>query len=53
LADHTWLVPEHATEFARFTPISEAFDLYTVGVKTSQTYLKFSDHPNRAIRSVG
>jgi predicted helicase len=35
-SEHTWLVPEHASEYRKFPPITELFDLHTSGLKTNR-----------------
>jgi len=35
-ANHTWLVPENAEEYAKFTAITDMFDLWTLGVGTNR-----------------
>ncbi len=33
---HSWIVPENADEYERFSSMSDIFSLYTVGVKTNR-----------------
>jgi predicted helicase len=35
-SEHTWLVPEHASEYREFPAIAELFDLHTSGLKTNR-----------------
>jgi predicted helicase len=35
-ADYTWLVPEYADEYSEFRPVTEMFDLWSLGVSTNR-----------------
>lgn len=46
-AHDTWLVPEHASEFAQFPSIDEIFKLHSGGIKTNRDSVVYDFDPER------
>jgi predicted helicase len=43
-AGHTWLIPEHAAEFERMTPVEEIFAMHSLGVATHRDSVVYDFH---------